>query len=243
MAEAQASGGSGVGTTFRIERPIETEIERESGEDSGETIDFTASRVAGKVASAGAQAGVDDATIGVEQPLPRQRRCSLCSELGHTARTCPNANSDSVATRPRKAPSAAASASLGPMLVGTVNFCVAQSFGADCALTSLEGQILIPSVQRTLERLPKEAAERAAWIIDPLVILTVCVMWSKRIYTIKRAEALQQYVVAPHEAQRAAGISGTEYSNGVAPQAPEPQNPNGVAAAPDPIRRGFDDAI
>ena len=129
------------------------------------------------------------------------------------------------------------------MLVGTINFCVAQSFGPDCALTSMEGQVLIPSVQRTLERMPKEAAERAAWIIDPCVILTVVFMWGRRIYKIKRDEALQQYVVAPAEAQRAAGLSGTEYA--VTNPAPAPEAPasNGVASAPDAIRRSFDESV
>jgi len=136
---------------------------------------------------------------------------------------------------------------LAPMMVGTLNFCVATSFGPECGLTELEGKMLIPSVQRMFERLPKEAAEKAAIVIDPAVILTVMFMWGKRIYTIQRQKAIEKYAVQPAEAARAAGYSGYEYNtNGTSPgqvaetQAAATESANGTAyGAPDHIRQGF----
>jgi hypothetical protein len=142
------------------------------------------------------------------------------------------------------------------MLVGTMNFCVATTFGPECGLTDLEGKMLVPSVQRMFERLPAEAATKAAIFIDPAVILTVMVMWSKRIITVQRAKTIKEFAVTPAEAARAAGYSGYEYNtNGTSPAqaaqtqaqattVSEPPAPNGTGYGPPAhIRRGFDDTV
>lgn len=134
---------------------------------------------------------------------------------------------------------------LGQSIVGTYNFFIVSTFGQECGFTSLEATVLIPSVQRSLERLPKEQAEKAAIFIDPILIVTVLLMQGRRIVQIKRREAVEKYSVRPEEAMRAAGISGFEYNaaqaaaNGAPPEQPQ----NGTYATPDPIRKGFDDAI
>jgi hypothetical protein len=97
------------------------------------------------------------------------------------------------------------------MLVGTLNFSVVSTFGAPCGLTDMEAKILIPSVQRMMERLPASTATKAALVLDPLIILTVFVMWGKRILTVKAEEARQKYQIEPHEQARAAGVAGTTY--------------------------------
>jgi len=134
------------------------------------------------------------------------------------------------------------------MMVGTMNYCVAVSWGPECGLTDLEGKMLMPSVQRVFERLPAEAAQKAAIFIDPAVILTVMFMWGKRIYSVQRAKAIEQYAVKPAEAARAAGYSGYEYNtNGsspaqVAESQVQPPESNGYGA-PDHIVRGFDNNV
>jgi len=162
-----------------------------------------------------------------------------------------------MATRASRKPTKEAVGSIAPMIVGTLNFCVATSLGAECGLTHLEAKLLIPSVQRTMERLPAAAASRAAVVIDPLVILTVLVMWAKRIATIKDTQAKERYAVQPAEQARANGVAGTAYtvphstpatqqqpvtsSSGVE-TIPAEATANGV---PEEIRRSFanDDAI
>lgn len=97
------------------------------------------------------------------------------------------------------------------MLVGTFNLFVIESMGEQCGITEMEAKFLIPSVQRTLERMPAAAATRAAIVLDPLIIVGVMVMWFKRITDVKRAETVQKYVTTPQEQARANGVSGSEY--------------------------------
>lgn len=97
------------------------------------------------------------------------------------------------------------------MLIGTLNFSVVSTFGTECGLTDMEAKILIPSVQRMMERLPAATATKAALILDPLIILTVFVMWGKRIISVKNAEAQKKYAQEPFEAMRANGVAGTAY--------------------------------
>lgn len=137
------------------------------------------------------------------------------------------------------------------MIVGTANFVVVSSWGVECGMTDLESKLAIPSLQRTLERLPAGAAEKAAWIIDPCVLLTITFMWAKRIAAINAEKARQKFAVEPMEAARAVGVSGTAYTtstngtqNGQTGQAQTPSQPsedsttgNGV---PPEIRSGFD---
>jgi hypothetical protein len=136
------------------------------------------------------------------------------------------------------------------MVIGTANFVVVSSWGVECGMTDLESKLAIPSLQRTLERLPAGAAEKAAWIIDPCVLLTIVFMWGKRIATIKAEQARQKFAVEPTEAARAAGVSGFTYSapngsNGTnattratpAEASEESVTGNGV---PPEIRSGFD---
>jgi hypothetical protein len=75
----------------------------------------------------------------------------------------------------------------------------------------MEGKILIPSVQRMMERLPAATAAKTAVFLDPLIILTVFVMWGRRIITVKQEEARKKYAQEPYEQMRAAGATGTEY--------------------------------
>lgn len=132
------------------------------------------------------------------------------------------------------------------MIVGTANFFVVTTFGAPCVLTELEAKLLIPSVQRTLERMPAAAATKAAVILDPLIIATVLVMWGRRIAAIKSAEARDKYAVKPAEQARANGVAGyaqdvpTEAQRPVADEMPREPNANGV---PQSIREAFDERI
>lgn len=133
--------------------------------------------------------------------------------------------------------------------------------------------MLVPSVQRMFERMPAEAAQKASVFIDPAIILTVMVMWGRRIYQVQKAKQIAQYAVDPREAARAAGYSGYEYNvegsspaqqaqtahaqaNGVyhGPtasvsdiEAAVRDRANGDAAstyqAPEHLRRGFDNDI
>lgn len=194
-----------------------------------------------------------DATVSVNQPLPKQRRCSICGNFGHTSRTCPDAGSAEVATKASPRPSKTAVGSLAPMVIGTANFVVVSSWGPECGMTDLESKLAIPSLQRTLERLPAGAAEKAAWIIDPCVLLTIVFMWGKRIAQIKAAQAVQKYAVDPTENARATGFSGFTYSapttangqngnqNGQSAQVAEaPEESTTGNGVPPEIRSGFD---
>jgi hypothetical protein len=83
-----------------------------------------------------------------------------------------------------------------------------------------------------LERLPAATATKAALILDPLIILTVFVMWGRRIIQVKNAEARQKYQVEPFEQARAAGVSGTTFeTNGVTARVPTESVSNSVAAS------------
>jgi hypothetical protein len=118
------------------------------------------------------------------------------------------------------------------MLVGTLNFTVVSTFGSACGLTDMEGKILIPSVQRMMERLPAATATKAALILDPLIIFTVFVMWGRRIINVKREETRQKYAVEPFERMRASGVSGTTYDapNGSVTNMPSESVSHSVAA-------------
>lgn len=246
MVAEETAGRIGSGETeeFNIAEPAIRRKRRKSSANPGETefAGFT-------VNDSGADA-TPDATVSVNQPLPKQRRCSICGNFGHTARTCPDAGSAEVATKASPRPSKTAVGSLAPMIIGTANFVVVSSWGAECGMTDLESKLAIPSLQRTLERLPAGAAEKASWIIDPCVLLTIVFMWGKRIAAIKAAQAVQKFAVEPTEAARATGVSGFTY-NAPAPngtqngtrqaQTTEPSEDsttgNGV---PPEIRSGFD---
>lgn len=254
MAKAEASRGIGSVPHVSEGDPDEDGFISPSGEAAREAITLDNGITLGE--SEEPQAGV---TVGVEQPLPKQRRCSICGELGHTARTCQAEGTAGVATRASRKPSKEAVGAVAPMLVGTLNFCVVTSFGKDCGLTDLEGKLLIPSVQRMMERLPAATAQKAAIIIDPLVIITVVVMWGKRIYSIKQAEAHAKYAVEPFERMRASGASGTTYdvTNGTVADSPPVANEetnrvnivvdegttNGNYGVPNSIRSAFSDNI
>jgi hypothetical protein len=97
------------------------------------------------------------------------------------------------------------------MLVGTLNFSVVSTFGTECGLTDMEAKILIPSVQRMMERLPAATATKAAMILDPLIILTVFVMWGRRIITVQQEKNRAKYAQEPFEQMRANGVAGTAY--------------------------------
>ena len=117
------------------------------------------------------------------------------------------------------------------MMVGTLNFCAVSTFGKDCGLTDMEAKILIPSVQRMMERLPAATATKAALILDPLIIFTVFAMWGRRIIAVKQAESRQKYQVEPFEQARAAGVSGTTFEpNGVTTRVPTESVSHSVAA-------------
>lgn len=132
-----------------------------------------------------------------------------------------------MATSAPRRPTKDAVAQLAPMIVGTTNFCVVTTFGTECGLTEMEVKLLIPSLQRTLERMPASAATRGALIIDPLVMLTVLVMWGKRIASIKDREAKEKYLIKPAEKMRADGVSGFSDS----PITTEKETANGIHAA------------
>lgn len=252
MAKAEASRG--VGSVAHIADESYDEdgfIGGQNGEATSEAITLDNGITLGESEQPQASA-----TLGVEQPLPKQRRCSICGELGHTARTCQAEGTAGVATRASRKPSKEAVGAVAPMLVGTANFCVVTTFGKDCGLTDLEGKLLIPSLQRMMERLPAATAQKAAIIIDPLVIVTVMVMWGKRIYSIKQMEARQKYAVEPFERMRASGASGTTYDVTNAPvtdsanganEATNGQVSEGVTTdnytVPQSIRSAFSDNI
>lgn len=137
-----------------------------------------------------------------------------------------------MATRAPRKPSKEAVGAVAPMLVGTLNFSVVSSFGKDCGLTDMEAKILIPSVQRMMERMPAATAAKAAIVLDPLIILTVFAMWGRRIIEVKRAEVKQKYQVEPFEQARAAGVSGTTFEpNGVTTRVPTETVSHSVASA------------
>src|SRR5215472_12838483 len=195
MAEAQASGRGRSVAHVAAETDYDADgFVRESGQDTGQATDDT---IAGYTFEE--RESQADSTVSVEQPLPRQRRCSICGQLGHTARTCTAEGTAGIATRASRKPSKEAVGAVAPMLVGTLNFSVVSTFGADCGLTDMEAKILIPSVQRMMERLPAATATKAALILDPLIIVTVFVMWGRRIITVKNEEAKQKYAVEPYE--------------------------------------------
>lgn len=252
MAEAQAARGS---------RSIPHVSEGEADEDGFVGQGYQDSREA-SVTINGLEIGDDesqaDVTVGVNQPLPRQRRCSICGQLGHTARTCTAEGTVGVATRAPRKPSKEAVGAVAPMLVGTLNFSVVSTFGPECGLTDMEGKILIPSVQRMMERLPAATATKAALILDPLIILTVFVMWGRRIITVQNEKARQKYAVQPHEQARANGVAGTAYevpnesvshspatayqhTNGTANGIPDAGVTDETYGVPNSIRDAFDD--
>jgi hypothetical protein len=115
------------------------------------------------------------------------------------------------------------------MLVGTLNFSVVSTFGANCGLTDMEAKILIPSVQRMMERLPAATATKAALILDPLIIVTVFVMWGRRILQVKAEEAHKKYAQEPFEQMRANGIAGTTFGPNVPVGGTPSPSSNGVA--------------
>ena len=226
MAEAQASGRSRsvAYVTTDADEADEDGFIGEGSENPRET------GVAG--VTFGPDESEADSTVSVEQPLPRQRRCSICGQQGHTARTCSAEGAAGIATRAPRKPSKEAVGAVAPMLVGTLNFCAVSTFGSTCGLTDMEAKILIPSVQRMMERLPAATATKAALILDPLIILTVFVMWGRRIIEVKNAEAKQKYAVEPFERMRASGVAGTTFhENGTANGMPTESVSNSVAAS------------
>jgi hypothetical protein len=109
-----------------------------------------------------------------------------------------------------------------------------------------------------MERLPAATATKAALILDPLIILTVFVMWGRRIITVQNEKARQKYAVQPHEQARANGVAGTAYevpnesvshspatayqhTNGTANGIPDAGVTDETYGVPNSIRDAFDD--
>lgn len=242
MAEAQAARGKRAKPPNVLENgEDQTGFGRQGGEDPRQT-----GRGLDDVGDKWPKGSPPSSTVSVEQPLPKSRHCSICGAIGHNAQTCTAEGVAGVtATKAPKKPAPEAVGSIAPMIVGTANFFVVTTFGGPCGLTELEGKLLIPSVQRTLERMPAAAATKAAVIIDPLVIATVLVMWGRRIAAIKTAEAREKYAVKPAEQARANGVAGftqdvEAQQSPIADEMPLEPNANGV---PQSIREAFDDRI
>lgn len=156
-----------------------------------------------------------------------------------------------VGTRASTRPTKQAVGILAVPVLSTVNFAVVSTWGVECGITDLEQKLAIPSLQRMFERMPAGAAQRASWIIDPVVLITVMVLWGKRIAAIQHAKTVEKYAIDPVEQARSVGVTGYTYNapnpttNGTAPpQAPAPAEGgeasttgNGV---PPEIRSGFD---
>lgn len=211
MAEKETPRGSGDGAEVEYDDGfvvIDTTDERKARADSGEVpfviTDDTTETKRGQRAQA-------SASVGVDQPLPRQRKCGVCGELGHTARTCPNVGATDRVTRAPRATGNAISPAV-PVVLGTINMTVTSLFGENCGISEKETQFMVPAMQRMTERMPKAAAERMAVWIDPVVIVSCFIFWGMRISSIKKAEAQQQYQVAPFEQARANGYAGSNYT-------------------------------
>jgi len=140
---------------------------------------------------------------------------------------------------------------------------VTSAFGDNCGMNEKESSFMVPSVQRMMERTPKAVAERMAMWIDPVIIVSIFIMWGVRIRKIKEYEAELRYRITPDEAARAAGYSGATYNvpnghvtSGVVPNYAPPTEqqtaPNGAYdvpveptsnGVPQSIREAFDDRI
>lgn len=101
---------------------------------------------------------------------------------------------------------------VAPTIIGTVDFMVVQSFGAECGLTPFEKGVMTPSLQRTLARAPKGAIDRAAPIVDLTVLVTCALFWMRRIAKIQDNKAKEKYAIEPMEQARADGVVGTAFS-------------------------------
>lgn len=209
MADRSVQFGPGTETPGFVIRQSDESADWQSDSNPRETVGGFVVTDAPEQQSA---AGVE-ARVRVDQPLPRARRCSICGQFDHNARSCPNAEGVAgFTTRARKAPSKDAVESIAPMIVGTANFAVATTWGSDCGLSELEAKLLIPSVQRTMARMPAAAAARAAIVIDPLVILVVILMWAKRIIAIQDLKAREKYAIRPEEMRRANGVADSVFT-------------------------------
>ena len=260
MAQTEALGGSGLDADENGFVIIQAG-ERQDRQDTGQ-VGFVIEQPTQRDERSTRQRAQESASVGVDQPLPRQRKCSVCGELGHTARTCPNVGAQDRVTRAPRASGASLSPAI-PVFVGTINLLVTSAFGDNCGISDKETQFMIPSMQRMAERLPRGAADAAGKWIDPVVIVSCFIIWGARIRQIKAFEAEIKYRPDPTEAARANGYVGSTYAvtneqqnvpqggtNGidyhpttdVIPDAQTQSEPtsNGV---PQSIREAFDDRI
>lgn len=245
MVEAQAFGGSADDEAGFVVIDNRTDEQRQSGADSGEVefviTDETNSR----------RRAQESASVGVDQPLPRARKCSVCGETGHTSRTCPNVGSTERVTRAPRASGSALTPAV-PMLIGMCNMAVVTTFGENCGISDKETQFMVPSMQRMAERMPPAAAKAVSIWIDPCVIISCFIYWGARIRAIKREEARIAYQVTPFENARANGYTGSSYSvppnqETNAPQSGVPIDSQQVEptsnGVPQSIRDAFNDHI
>lgn len=259
MAEAQALGGIGDESEddgfVVIERPENDQ--RKGRTNSGEVPFVITDEHEEKREQRRAQAS---ASVGVDQPLPRSRKCSVCGEAGHTSRTCPNVGATDRVTKAPRASGNSLSPAV-PIFLGTINMMVTSAFGESCGISEKETQFMIPSMQRMSERMPKAAAEKMSLWIDPVVIVSCFIFWGSRIRKIKADEARQQFVVEPFERARANGYTGATYdganavTNSPSQATPKqesnggytPPNSNGTSVhldtPPEPTSNGVPQAI
>src|SRR5207244_2992993 len=97
--ETEGRGGSGTSAFIVRDRRDSAENGTQGSQDSGQT-----GSVGGFIVTENDDAQAH-ATIGVDQSLPRQRRCSICGESGHTSRTCQMEGTAGMATRASRKPS------------------------------------------------------------------------------------------------------------------------------------------
>jgi hypothetical protein len=242
VAETETVGGSRLDASeengFVI---IDNRAERESRADSGE-IDFTIT----DERTARQRRAQESASVGVEQPLPRQRKCSVCGEAGHTARTCPSVGAADRATRAPRASGSALSPA-APVILGTINLTVTNLFGENCSVSEKELSYMVPAMQRMMERMPAAAAQKAAVWIDPVVLFSCFILWGGRIRAIKAEESRIAYNVTPYEQARANGAAGSEYrvptnqQNGAVYNGPSTTMNNINAAAADRAQQSESD--
>jgi hypothetical protein len=137
---------------------------------------------------------------------------------------------------PRATPNQVASVA-PPLIVGLMNQAVVAWAGPECAMLQTEANFLTPSIARIISRLPSAAAQAVSVYTDPFVVIATLGLWGARIVRIKDEQAKQKYQIAPKEAARAYGESGTEYT------ITNPPPEGGSAVNPEPRQNGAADAI
>jgi hypothetical protein len=104
-----------------------------------------------------------------------------------------------------------------PLIVGLMNQAVVAWMGPECAMLQVEANFMTPSISRIIARLPPAAAQAVSLYTDPFVVIGTMALWTARIAKIKDQQAKQKYQIAPFEAARAYGESGTELRTDVPP--------------------------